>query len=1510
MATNLSDIDFGSIQTEADLNNAYAKINAENEQLNTEINTLLYGESLETSTDTLETPTDTSLLNIKPLEVGSEEYKEMANSTSNKWDIATDELGVNFYKSLGVVTSKLGMDDEAKVFRDIANEYAKDAASKPRPDISMSITEEGGKIYDKFSEGQFLEAVEDTAEFVHSALIGAAPSMLAIAPAVASAPILASLFGGGAVASGLIATVAGLASGVVLSSGNVYDELIKNGVSKEEAENIALGSGAAIGSLERLGLAHVIKGLTGKLGKTLTIKYLTQKTNLSNKLVKEAVNNAEDITKKSIIGETIKGGIKGGLVEGTTEASQAVIETVVPPIAAEKDIDGGKLLKNVVDSFAVGSIAGTAIRGPLQGLSVPVAREAIRKSEEDAKLLEDLDRTSTDIEESYEQGELFSEAELSQKPVAGQEQVIPDQGELFETSQVDQTEDQKIAEQAAILEAEEPIITPPRPALTEARERATGMEVTEDIDSLIELRGQLVKLKKQDKKKFSAAEQELLNMVEEQLRLTRGNKSFNLFRQIVSRSTTPLRNLSNRTPVAKRMVNDLQNMPAKHNANVGKFYAIKENIIQPLLKDLKIPFQSRIDKKLSKQVTNQLNYNDYIAPDPRAKKVAEELRSKIYDPIYYTLKASGVDINRVDNYLTRLYKFKAGPGRKKSIKGMIDILNRRGLKGAVIVDNIISNDGAFIPEGNIDILLPDVESKQMASSQIDPEKPRSIPTNVVKELDAAGYLENDFNKITNKYIISALKRANLKRYVDKYNPVINNLYTNGVMNIEEAQLVKDTVDALQFKYTGGLKPMPEKVGKGLRFLNSSAYILTLPLAAITALSEPLIVLSRVGPKNTLYGLMDASLIALKQGVRTVMPKLKKSEKEKALMSLMQTADMELADSFRDINEISVAKKITDKFFKVILLAQVTQFSRNMAFQAARRQTVEDIKLLQEFEYKGELSKTRKKGKKGEVRRRPRETKETRRARQRLALQGLRNPVPKVNPKTDQLEDITERQQQILDWADNPDVADTPDIITKGLGMVVDEVIMTPNATNRPLWMSNPYLSSFALLKGFMITFGNTVGMRMYKEVFQPLLKGRFPAADIAKYAMTFTLLTGAILGTQAIKNAVRYGDNDSPYDELEGWDKLWSAILQSNIFGYGNVIVNAIKGTEYGQDPIISLFGPAAGKLSQLATAFASGNPKRIANAVGANIPIISALPTEQRKEIVENVLGMANGGSITKMIPTVNVVAPPIARGSFELPSLEDLREKELAMGRGSKEQPVRTEQLKTEADLNDAYVKINAENEQLNAEINTLLYGESSEVPLVKKPPVPEDSEILKLEDVADDTDVFDDDSKNIMFDDVIEKLGVKPDNQREAYKNLEKFAELTRNTESSNNYTAVNIPVGGEEATTAKGAYQFVDGSIVPALNRLKRLIGEQPWMTDLRKSNDIFSLTNRQQDLLFFGDMFEKTVDKKTGVGDKLLKKIMKGDKNAMFQMYKKAHHTGKLPPEALKNARRNFLKGTK
>ena len=191
----------------------------------------------------------------------------------------------------------------------------------------------------------------------------------------------------------------------------------------------------------------------------------------------------------------------------------------------------------------------------------------------------------------------------------------------------------------------------------------------------------------------------------------------------------------------------------------------------------------------------------------------------------------------------------------------------------------------------------------------------------------------------------------------------------------------------------------------------------------------------------------------------------------------------------------------------------------------------------------------------------------------------------------------------------------PVIITRSLGTVVDEIIMTPNAINKPLWMSNPYLSPVAQLKGFMMVFGNTVGMRMYKDVFQPLFKGRLEAGEIAKYATMFTLLVAAILGTQTIKNGIRYGDDESPWDDLDGWEKIFSALLQSNIFGYGNAIVDTLRADRYGSSSIITLLGPAVGKIDKLSTALSSGELDKIIRGLTRVTPLLSNIPLNRLKE-------------------------------------------------------------------------------------------------------------------------------------------------------------------------------------------------------------------------------------------------------------------------------------------------------
>ena len=185
--------------------------------------------------------------------------------------------------------------------------------------------------------------------------------------------------------------------------------------------------------------------------------------------------------------------------------------------------------------------------------------------------------------------------------------------------------------------------------------------------------------------------------------------------------------------------------------------------------------------------------------------------------------------------------------------------------------------------------------------------------------------------------------------------------------------------------------------------------------------------------------------------------------------------------------------------------------------------------------------------------------------------------------------------------------------------------MTPNPLNKPLWMSDPRLSFAALLKGFMITFGNTVGMRMYKEVMQPWANaiakrdvkelGKIDPIDVMKWTMTFTLLTAAILGTTTLKNGIRYGEEDSPYDDLDIYEKIFQALLQSNILGYGNVFIDALRAEKYGRDPFTSLGGPVVSKAADLVTASASGSPKRIATAVG-NLTPIGALPKVARPDI------------------------------------------------------------------------------------------------------------------------------------------------------------------------------------------------------------------------------------------------------------------------------------------------------
>ena len=1111
--------------------------------------------------------TDSSVLQLDYL-------KDYADSTSNKWDIATDRLTASAYDGIGLIADIVGADDTASEWRKEADRYQKIAASRPKPTISMSVTEEVPDIIDKFSDGEIGQAISDSAELVHSLMIGVLPSLGASVAGLAVGTLAAPVLGTVGIPAALTTAVGMMAPGYLLSSGAIYDEAKEQGASEDAAKTAAVGGGVLVGALDRLGMGYWLKGITDKLGKKAAIDTVSNITGMSKKVTKEAIETAGEITKKSAVKENFKqfgkgavaatagkevvkefgkGTARGSFAEGITEGGQEVVQIASAAIAGDKTLESISMQsgKKIIDAIALGIAAGPVV-GTLQGVTAPMRKEAERKAVEIEQLNDRMAKATTDYEKNLILGE--------------------------------------------------------RTALTEGRKFRTGLEqetpgvdlgpkfsrlgkLQKELDDISKVKGsnEFSTKRKQAKlrEKFSASKKgKELNNLKQELKFKKQGIGSDL-KKIVSRSTSYLEGFANRSPVARDMINSLNNIVNNTNERVGGLAKTKTILLDPLRKGKKLPFQQSIDKDTNSELYNVLTRKEYRSVDDRINIVADQIRSQILDPMYTMFRKAGSELGYLEDYLPVIVKsFGIGSKGRARRNEFISVLNNKGIDGEAYVERALDNDFTYRPDNSFAEIAIEQKTDPEAGT-LGIELQRALPPEVVKELADKGLIETNVEKLLNKYIVEGVRNLEAKEFVNKYNPAITDFLESGLMQAPEARHLKKIVDGLQNRHNN-IKN--RNFRKGYKFVGTGVYITTLGLAAIPSLVEPIIVLSRVGPKNAIWGAYKAAAVSGRKGIRSFSPKFPRSKDELALMSLMQTADLALNDSIRDIGDTAYSKRITDKFFKANLLAQVTQFSRNIAFQAGRLQIRDDLKALETEQATGDV------------------TKESSSARERLLQLGLVNPISRS--KTD----TTPAQSEILAWADSVDrgtdqASSQPQIITKALGKLVNEVIMTPDTLNKPLWMSNPYLAPVAQLKGFATVFGNTVGMKLYKDIFLPLQKGRVPAGDIVKNALFFTVLITAIMGTQALKDAIKYGDKESPFDKLEGYEKLWYAIKQSQIFGYGGILMDALEADKYGSSFIEFLAGPWATIASRTATGIGSGDPKRAAKAVANLLPDVPYLP-------------------------------------------------------------------------------------------------------------------------------------------------------------------------------------------------------------------------------------------------------------------------------------------------------------
>ena len=398
----------------------------------------------------------------------------------------------------------------------------------------------------------------------------------------------------------------------------------------------------------------------------------------------------------------------------------------------------------------------------------------------------------------------------------------------------------------------------------------------------------------------------------------------------------------------------------------------------------------------------------------------------------------------------------------------------------------------------------------------------------------------------------------------------------------------DVTRAVEGKYGTGASGMSRGARTALSTLISAMYIITLGMAGVASLGEVMVMTAHSKPGDVLYkGGKKMLHVMSRKFARSFKPNLKKSEVEEGLEVFIYVSAPELAERYTSQSVVDFSTKATEKFFLLNLLTQITQATRIMAAGAFESAIDRDVSIL----------KTADKN-----------SKEYRQAMMRMRKLGV--PENRVTSMTPEM-----RQMAILSG--------------------IDQTVMTPDPTNRPLWMSNPYLAPIAMLKSFATVFGNTIGKMVWDEVVvgqtsygEKLTKGE-RAAKALRYATMLSLLMSAQMVIELFRDQIRnWDDEDQDYDDATSFEFLMESGKNTMIFGLATPILDAFSAQKYGKTFTGSLLGPIPDKVDRLvraaSVAATEGEIKLLVREFLRNTPLIAVNPGA-RRSLEEGILEELN---------------------------------------------------------------------------------------------------------------------------------------------------------------------------------------------------------------------------------------------------------------------------------------------
>lgn len=175
-----------------------------------------------------------------------------------------------------------------------------------------------------------------------------------------------------------------------------------------------------------------------------------------------------------------------------------------------------------------------------------------------------------------------------------------------------------------------------------------------------------------------------------------------------------------------------------------------------------------------------------------------------------------------------------------------------------------------------------------------------------------------------------------------------------------------------------------------------------------------------------------------------------------------------------------------------------------------------------------------------------------------------------------------------------DVAEVDQRIAEGLIQFVNESILRPNASQRPIAASSPAYMLVYHLKGFMYAIHDTVLKR---------LAHNFNSAETHKEMAAAVAPAVAMMALTAIGLELReLITGDDRTDRMDGWDYTWELAERSGLMGIAQLGWDFTAADTRGQAEVAAMLGPTISQAGDLISRPAS-------QTIPKSIPIVSQLP-------------------------------------------------------------------------------------------------------------------------------------------------------------------------------------------------------------------------------------------------------------------------------------------------------------